>query len=195
MLIVAVLEILRRNALGGAAFGTYGSFWISVGVCKLTGLRARLKVAGRAAGPAVAASCSGGRHRSGGKPQPTPPCPLLPAPPLPADGIIRTAGGRTELGRGMGGCSWLHAWEQSCLAAWCSLDYSATLFLTATRSAAISTCLMTALIPPVCISLPTGIFFLDAPKGQEALTALFGVASIGFMVRCLAASPCHQGQC
>lgn len=30
---------------------------------------------------------------------------------------------------------------------------------------------------------PAGIFFLDAPKGQEALTALFGVASIGFMVR------------
>ena len=28
-----------------------------------------------------------------------------------------------------------------------------------------------------------GIFFLDSPKGQEALTALFGVAAIGFMVR------------
>jgi hypothetical protein len=28
-----------------------------------------------------------------------------------------------------------------------------------------------------------GIFFLDSPKGQQALTALFGVAGIGFMVR------------
>lgn len=35
-----------------------------------------------------------------------------------------------------------------------------------------------------CPPFPSpGIFFLDAPKGQEALTALFGVASIGFMVR------------
>lgn len=38
---------------------------------------------------------------------------------------------------------------------------------------------------PCCAARPpAGIFFLDAPKGQEALTALFGVASIGFMVSC-----------
>ncbi|KAL4449387.1 hypothetical protein ABPG77_007031 [Micractinium sp. CCAP 211/92] len=32
MEIVAVLEVFRRNSLGATAFGTFGAFWISVGV-------------------------------------------------------------------------------------------------------------------------------------------------------------------
>lgn len=32
MLIVAVLEVFRRNSLGATAFGTFGAFWISIGV-------------------------------------------------------------------------------------------------------------------------------------------------------------------
>lgn len=31
MLIVAILEIFRRNTLGATAFGTFGAFWIATG--------------------------------------------------------------------------------------------------------------------------------------------------------------------
>ncbi|GAB4815398.1 hypothetical protein N2152v2_002444 [Parachlorella kessleri] len=32
MILVALLEVVRRNALGTAAFGTFGSFWLSAGL-------------------------------------------------------------------------------------------------------------------------------------------------------------------
>ncbi|KAI3426480.1 hypothetical protein D9Q98_008846 [Chlorella vulgaris] len=32
MLVVAILEIFRRNTLGATAFGTFGAFWLAVGV-------------------------------------------------------------------------------------------------------------------------------------------------------------------
>ncbi len=32
MLLVSMWEVVRRNALGATAFGTYGAFWISAGV-------------------------------------------------------------------------------------------------------------------------------------------------------------------
>ncbi len=31
-ILVALLEVVRRNALGTAAFGTFGSFWLSAGL-------------------------------------------------------------------------------------------------------------------------------------------------------------------
>ena len=117
MLIVAVLEILRRNALGGAAFGTYGSFWISVGVCKLTRLWSHLVVVvvvpqGRIETKLQQAGCSGG-YRSASWPNPpqsTPPAPPRPSPPRRRHhSDCRWA---HQAGR-MWDCSWLHAWEQS----------------------------------------------------------------------------------
>lgn len=41
MFVTAILELVRRNALGYAAFGAYGSFFIAVGVhgmCEASGL-------------------------------------------------------------------------------------------------------------------------------------------------------------
>ena len=114
MLIVAVLEAFRRNALGTAAFGTFSSFWIAIGGCGV----------GRPAGLAAAPQAALAHCQRGLK------CPAL-----------------------------LARWRRA-----------------------------RPVPPPTHPTLPSGVygivrasgvFFLDSPKGQEAVTALFGVAAVG----------------